>query len=363
MAQVTLVVPGQLGTHTGGYVYDKRIVQGLPARGWSVAIRELDASFPQPTSAALADAGEVLASIPDGSVALIDGLALGAMPVQVERERTRLRIVALTHLPLAADAGLEPSRAARLHDSERRALASASLVVVTGACTRSALSAYGVEPDRIVLVQPGTDRATLSHGSDGPPLQLLTVATLTRRKDHDTLFRALAAIPREGWHLTCVGSLEREPLTVRDLRRRLRYDNLESLITLAGEVDDEGLEACYRSADLFVLATLHETYGMAVAEALAHGLPVVSTTDRAIAELVGEDAGVLVPPGDVGELSRALGRVIGDPALRRRLSAGARRMRDQLPTWDEATDRLAAALQRALDAPARTTADDVVARG
>ncbi|MQA31539.1 MAG: glycosyltransferase [Luteitalea sp.] len=343
---MTLVVPGRLETHTGGYIYDKRIVSGLRARGWPVEVRELDPGFPSPTASALAEAGQVLSAIPDRSIALVDGLALGAMPDHAERERSRLRLVALIHLPLAADAGLAPEVATKLRTSEQRALACASLIVVTGACTRSALAGYGVDPERIALVQPGTDRAPRSRGSGGATLQLLTVATLTRRKGHDVLFRALAALPRHGWHLTCVGSLEREPDTVAALRGCLRDEGLESSISLAGDVDDARLEDYYLDADLFVLATLHETYGMAVAEALAHGLPVVSTTDPAIGELVGEDAGLLVPPGDAAALSDALGRMIGDAGLRARLSAGARRVREQLPSWDAASDRMAAALRR-----------------
>jgi glycosyltransferase involved in cell wall biosynthesis len=348
MPLVTLVVPGRLGTHTGGYIYDQRIVDGLRARGWSVEVRELDPGFPNPTPAALVDAAQALAAIPDGSIALIDGLALGAMPDQAEQERARLRIVALVHLPLAADAGLTPDAAARLRASERRALACASLVVVTGACTRSALADYGVEPDRIALVQPGTDPAPLSRGSGGATVRLLTVATLTRRKAHDVLFRAMAALPRSGWHLTCVGSLDREPRTVATLRGLLASERLEALVTLTGDVDDERLEECYREADVFVLATLHETYGMAVAEALAHGLPVVSTTDRAISELVGNDAGILVEPGEVAPLSEALARIIADAALRARLAAGARNLRRRLPSWDDAADRMAAALLGAI---------------
>jgi glycosyltransferase involved in cell wall biosynthesis len=362
MPLITLVVPGQLDTHTGGYIYDKRIMRGLQARGWSVEIRELASSFPHPTPQDLFDAADVLAAIPDGSAALIDGLAFGAMPEQVERERARLRMVALIHLPLAADAGLTAAAAAAFHESERRALATASLVIVTGNCTRSALAAYGVEPERIVLVQPGTDPAPLSSGSGGATLQLLTVATLTRRKGHDVLFRALAALPRHGWHLTCVGSLEREPQTVHDLRACLRDLNLETMVTLAGDVPDERLAECYRDAGLFVLATHHETYGMAVAEALAHGLPVVSTTDPAIRELVGDEAGLLVTPGDVGELSIALGRLIGDAALRARFATGARQVRQQLPTWDEATDRMAAALKNVLNT-SNHPSKDVIPRG
>ena len=83
---------------------------------------------------------------------------------------------------------------------------------------------------------------------------------------------------------------------------------------------------------------------MAVAEALAHGLPVVATMTGAIPELVGDGAGLLVPVGDTPALVAALSRVLSDAGLRARLAAGARRMRDQLPTWEETSERFAAAL-------------------
>jgi glycosyltransferase involved in cell wall biosynthesis len=120
-------------------------------------------------------------------------------------------------------------------------------------------------------------------------------------------------------------------------------------VSLAGELDDAALEAAYDNADVFVLATLRETYGMAVAEALAHGVPVVTTATGAAADLVGAaegGAGLLVPPGDEAALAAALSRLIGDAELRARLAAGARRVRDCLPTWEEAGAKMAAALER-----------------
>src|SRR4029078_4703138 len=102
--------------------------------------------------------------------------------------------------------------------------------------------------------------------------------------------------------------------------------------------------------DVFVLATLSETYGMAVAEALAHGLPVISTTTGAIPELVGsgnegDAAGLLVAPGALEALARARNQVLSDAALRQRLARGARRTRDTLQSWDHAVGRMAAVLE------------------
>jgi glycosyltransferase involved in cell wall biosynthesis len=124
---------------------------------------------------------------------------------------------------------------------------------------------------------------------------------------------------------------------------------LDSLVEFAGEADATTLPGYYDSADVFVLPTLYEGYGMAVAEALARGLPVVSTHTGAIAELVGDEAGIIVPPGDVAALSAALSQVAGGPAsagVREKLAQGARRARESLPTWDDAASRMDVLLRR-----------------
>lgn len=343
---LVLIVPGRLETCSGGYAYDRRILAGLGRRGWSVTVRSLDASFPRPSLAARDHAARELAAIPDGSTVLIDGLALGAMPAQIERERTRLRLIALVHHPLAAETGIDRDTAAELESSERRALAAVRLVVVTSNATAATLAGYGVSRDRIAVVEPGTDRAAQARGSRDGLLHLLCVGALIPRKGHQTLARALAMIAEGRWRLTCVGSTQRDPRTVERLLARLRADGLEDRVRLAGEVDESTLAACYDDADVFVLPTFYEGYGMAVAEALAHGLPVISSATGAIAELLAGGAGLLVPPGDPQALAAALLRVL-DPDARARLALGARQARDRLPTWEDAAGKMASVLRPA----------------
>jgi glycosyltransferase involved in cell wall biosynthesis len=340
-----LVVPGRLDTPTGGYVYNRHIAEGLRRHGWSVEVRELDESFPCPTPAALAHSCEVLAGFRDGARVLIDGLALGAMPEVIEHAARRLRIAALVHLPLGADVSLERETASALYEGERRALSAAALIIVTGAATVAMLDRYGIARDKIVVVEPGTSRGPIARGS-GAPVQLLAVATLNPNKGHEILLEALAAIPYKTWHLTCAGSLTRHPATVDRVRAAIRRLQLDDRVTLAGELDAATLHECYDRADVFVLATRQETYGMAVGEALARGLPVVSTTTGAIPDLVGADAGMLVPPGDVEALAGALARVIGDSRLRARLADGAKKVRVRLRSWDQAVEEMIAALGR-----------------
>ena len=342
---VTLVVSGDLTARTGGYVYDRHVVEGLRERGWAVDVQVLHDSFPRPTAAASLQAERAFNEIPDGTLTLVDSLVLGAIPEIIERHGTRLRIVALMHLPLAADVGLDDEIAFRFALAERRALGAVAAVIVTGRATLKLLEGSLVPSSRVVVIEPGTDAAPLARGSGGTPIHLLCVATLNPGKGYEDLIGALAAMPSREWRLTCAGSLTRNPLTVERVQALIRDVGLDDLVSLAGELDGPALEALYDRSDVFVLATLRETYGMAVAEALAHGLPVVSTRTGAIPDLVGSDAGLLVPPGDVPALTDALAQVVRDAALRKRLAAGARRVRASLPQWDDMISKMANTLE------------------
>jgi glycosyltransferase involved in cell wall biosynthesis len=335
------VVPGRLETLTGGYGYDRRIIAGLRERGWAVGVHELDNSFPTPHAAARGEAARVLAAIPDDALVIVDGLALGALPDEVEPHAGRLRFVGLVHHPLAAETGLAGSVAAQLQRTERSALQHVRHVIVTSPATAEMLKAYGVARDRVTVITPGTDRAAVARGSKGHDVQLLCVAALIPRKGHDVLFRALSSIALTNWRLTCVGSVERDAVTAERLRTQATADGLADRVTFAGEMNGAALDAFYDAADVFVLPTLYEGYGMVVAEALARGLPVVATRTGAIGDLVDGGAGIAVTPGNAGELADALARVISDAAYREQLAQGARRARTRLPTWDHSCDALA----------------------
>ncbi len=348
MRPVAMLVPGRLDARTGGTIYDRRITRGLERLGWRVEVHELDASFPSPTLDALEHAGGVLGSLPPATIAIIDGLALGGMPTLVEQAASRLTVVALMHLPLASDPAIDPACAAAFLPAERRALAAAHHVVITGAATLDLLRRHQVAADRVTVVEPGTDPAPLARGSSDGRLHLLSVGTLNAGKGHTLLLRALAAVASDRWRLTCAGSLTRDTAAAAAVIDTATELGLSARVRFAGDLDEEELETCYDAADLFVLATLRETYGMAVAEALARGLPVVSTRTGAIPAMVGTDAGIIVEPGDEAALAAALRRVMTDPSLRARLAAGARSRRGHLPTWEDASARMSHAL-RSLD--------------
>ena len=349
MPAVTLLVPGDLGTRTGGYGYDREILAGLARLGWTTSVCALDASFPSPTPEARAHAVQALAALPDDTLVLADGLAFGVLDREAAHQAARLRFVGLVHHPLALENGVPADRVPVLVASERRALAGTRGVVVTSHATVASLAPYDVPADRIAVVLPGTPELPLARGTRGrgpirttAPVALLSVATLTPRKGHDVLVAALARLAHLPWHLTLAGSVTMHAPTTAAVRSSIEAHGLVDRVTFAGDLDEAALRAAY----VFVLPTRHEGYGMAIAEAVAAGLPVVATPTGAIPALVDDASGALVPIGDVDALTAALARMVGDDAVRISLAAGASRRRDTLPRWADSAMAMDHALRR-----------------
>ncbi|MGE0312400.1 MAG: glycosyltransferase [Lautropia sp.] len=353
-APAVFCYPGDIDTPTGGYRYDRRILQGCAG----FRALSLPGAYPFPDAAAIAAAGRALAAIPDRTVVVVDGLALGVLPQVVARERERLALVALVHHPLHLETGLDDAAREWLAAAERQALASVRRVVVTSAHTVGDVVALGVASERIVVIEPGTDRPVLRghelevvpdpeadpEAADAP-LRLLCVASVVPRKGYTTLLDALARVDRDGaarrWRLRCVGSLTRDAAHAQAVLAKARA--FGASIEFVGERDEATLAACYERADAFVLASHHEGFGMALAEAIAHGLPIVATRAGAIPATVGDGEpdcpALLVAPGDAEALAAALGRLMREPGERRRLARAAVSRRATLPTWQRACER------------------------
>jgi glycosyltransferase involved in cell wall biosynthesis len=331
---VTFLQPGPLDTRTGGTIYNRRIVEGLERLGRTVDVHELDRAFPFASAPAVARAVDVLAAVADGGLVVVDSLAVAQLSDGLLRNAVRLRLVALMHLPVGLTPNLGTAIADELGRHEARALAVATRIVVTGRSIVGSVSGHAAHPSRVAVVEPGVDPASPSRGSgDDGPLQVLCVASVVPGKGHDLLLGALAALTDRPWHLTCAGSLERDRAYVDRVVALARASSLVDRVSFAGELDDAALAKAFARSDLFVLPTRFETYGMAVAEAIAHGLPVVSTATGAIPSLVGDLAGLVVAPDNVDALRGALALVMDDKAVRRRFRAGALRMRTGLRTW------------------------------
>jgi glycosyltransferase involved in cell wall biosynthesis len=346
---LAFAVPGDLDTPTGGYAYDKRMIAELRQLGWDVEVIDLGNEFPRPSDAASEAAFAKLKAVPQGMPLVIDGLAFGTMFVIARRLALRRKLVALVHHPLALESGLTPTEAATFQKMERIALGAAGRTVTTSQTTaRVLMSHYAVPERRLIVAPPGTDKVAPARGSGGAgPLALLAVGALVPRKGYDVLVAALATLADLPWRLTIAGDRTRDPATAQRLEADIARAGLTGRITLAGAVPDERLDALYDGADLFVLPSRYEGYGMGFAAAIARGLPVIGTDAGAIPETVPADAGILVPPDNVPALAAALYRLITDARERGRLAAAARSAAAQLPTWADSAVLFSRALEKA----------------
>jgi glycosyltransferase involved in cell wall biosynthesis len=346
--RVAFAVPGDLATPTGGYGYDRRIIAELQNLGWRVDLVQLGDGFPRPSAAQKDFAGKKLMTVDGAHPVVIDGLALGVLPEAAVLVRAKRPLVALVHHPLALESGLSVADANAMRTSECAALASANTVIVTSAPTaRLLVHDYGVAENLITVARPGTERGPVAASRRSDVVQLLSIGALVQRKGFDVLIAALATLTDLPWRLIIAGDRTRSPAVAARVEADIVQHKLGDRVTTLGAVSDGRISALYGESDVFVLASRFEGYGMAYAEALAHGLPVIGTTGGATPETVPSDAGILVPPDDVAAFSDALRRVISDRVERECMSMAARGAAAMLPTWQDSARLFAAAIEAA----------------
>jgi glycosyltransferase involved in cell wall biosynthesis len=335
---------------SGGNTYDRRIVRGLAGLGWAVRGYAVAGAWPRPGVKGLAALSRAVRGIPDGAVVLLDGLVASAAPEVLVPHARRLRQVVLVHMPLGhspadGEAGMARAR-------ERAVLAAAAAIVTTSEWTRCRLGElYGLPADRVHVARPGVDLAELAPGTPAGD-ELLCVAAVTRGKGHDVLLDGLSTAMDLTWRCACVGSLDRDPAFADELLSRVSGNGLAGRVRFAGPRTGPELDRAYAAADLLVLASHAETYGMVVTEALARGLPVLAADVGGVGEALGhaEDGarpGLLVPPGDPAALGAAVRSWLGDAELRARLRRAARARRAGLQGWPATASVVAGALAEA----------------
>ncbi|MGU3492468.1 glycosyltransferase family 4 protein [Xanthobacteraceae bacterium A53D] len=338
-----LAFPGDLNAPTGGYAYDRALLKALPAQGMAAAPLSLPAGFPSPDKDDLETAARQLRQTPPDSVLLIDGLALGAMPAEYLATTGR-PIVALVHHPLARETGLPETLRLHYQSTERAALAACAAVIATSAATgRDLVAHYGVPADRLTIAEPGVAPAPRA-AADGEPPRILALGSVIPRKNYCGLVEALAQVADLSWEATLIGGLTFDPQEVARVSLAIARHDLTARIRMAGAVSEAELDAAFAACDLFVHPSLYEGYGMALADALRRGLPMICTTGGAVNETVPDGTALKVPPGDMAAFADALRILLESREARRRLADAAAVAGQALPTWADTAVTVAGVL-------------------
>ncbi len=336
MMMAAFAIPGDLSLPTGGYAYDRHVLKLLPEFGVRAAHVPLPGSFPNPSEADLTETSRLLLAQDWRSPLLIDGLAYGAFPTGMAAGLAG-RVIALCHHPLGLETGTPPERAAELLRLESAALGYAEAVIVTSVSTRATLIAQlGVPAAKITVAEPGVEQAQRATGSqDRATVHLLAVGSITPRKGYDVLIEALSTLNALPWHLTIIGAEDRAQDYPAMLRSLIAAKGLAERVTIHGAMSDAELDGHYRQSDVFVMASHYEGYGMVLTEALARGLPIVTTLSGAGAAQLPANAARKVAPGDAAALADAIRHLIVDTRARLRHAGAAWAAAAGLPRWQD----------------------------
>ena len=343
--QIGLVIYGSLNTLTGGYLYDRLMVEAWRASGHEVVLfslpwrgyaRHLRDNFNYPFFRRLQTA-PLDALIQDE----LNHPSLVWLNPRL-RQHVAYPILSLIHLVKASER--RPAWQNRGYGwLERRYWQTVDGFIYNSQDTRRRVEGMlGVKPPGEV-VYPGRDHFSPLPQTAGQSLRLISVGNVVRRKGLHTLLAALAQVGRRDWQLTVIGSLTMEPAYVADLRVFMRRHELADRVTLCGAVPNGEIAPYLAAADLFVMVSQYEGFGMVYLEALAAGLPVIASTAGAAGEIVRhEQEGFLLPPEDPAALADLLRRLLANRSSLLPLNRAAHARWQQFPTWAEGAEKIIA---------------------
>jgi glycosyltransferase involved in cell wall biosynthesis len=346
---------------TGGNVYNSNLLTELDALGVKVRLQTLPGPWPEGNASTHAQLAKVLQGAP---TSIVDGIVgCGAPDVIAAAVDSGRVILILLHLPISDELGLEPSRRERYAALEARAIRAASGVLSTSRWSAEKFTRrFGCRDVGVAV--PGVRPAEVARGSQhtGAP-RFLTLATLTPTKDQLTLVQALRQVAGLSWTAALIGSDQSAPHYAARVRAHIASAGLTERIVVPGMLTGDTLDREWDAADLLVLPSRTETYGLVIGEALARGVPAVVPAETGAVEALhqGETMhssvtpGTAVPSGDPARLAEVFRSWLTKPTLRHAWRQAALARRATLPGWQQTAKSVLTYLERVEHAPSTRT--------
>lgn len=342
--RVGLIVYGRLSQTSGGYLYDRKLVEDLRKHGHQVQVISLAwRNYPSHLGDNFLD--QLLKKVTKANfdILLQDELNHPSLFLLNKRikEKTNTPIIAIVH-HLRSSEQHPPLLNAFYRLVEKQYLRSVDAFIFNSLTTKKVVEDLLSERRPYVVAQPAGDRlrprvsaAQMRTRAKQPgPLRVLFLGSLIRRKAPHLLIEAIARLPLGTIEATLAGGANAEPSYVAALKKQVQKSGLQDYIIFAGHLQEKQLPAQFRKKHVLVVPSSYEGYGIAYLEGMGFGLPAIGTQAGAAGEIIthGEN-GFLIPVGDAGKLSVHLKRLHADRSLLAKMSLAARRRYLKHPTW------------------------------
>jgi glycosyltransferase involved in cell wall biosynthesis len=343
--------PGDINSLTGSHIFTKRFAEGLKKNGHQITIHQLSNDFPFPSDKSLQTVQTILSLIPESDTIIFDNLISSSISALLKECAHRNHLICLFHLPLSIYPGFSVYQREMLAFSESESLGFIHHILAVGPFVEKFLLQQGIDKKKIILTFPGVEDCPQKKIYQPKPYRLLSVANLIRSKGHVTLVKALSALNNINWILDCYGDLDLDRQYLADLQALIRRNNLQNKIFIHGTISGKALSDAYLSADLFIHPSEFETYGIALTEALAHGIPVIASTGGGTLSTVPASMGKFFKPDDVYGLETILEVVFENTEIYKKLCNEASRYKSQAITWQKSADDFELAMQASNKVP------------
>lgn len=333
--KVVFLQNDSINTLTGGYIYNKYIVDGLLLKNYKVSVISLKGNFPHPTQEDLEKCDKILSNLTGDEFLIIDSLILGAIPDLIPKIKKTIITVGLIHLPISID--ITGVKKPELSYAEKQAMELTNKLVVTSHFTKNILLQSGLTIEKISVIEPGIEDYPVKNSYPEKPYNLLCIANYTRSKNHDLLIKSLNQLKEYSWEMNFYGNTtDIEYFT--EIKSLIKKFGLSNRIFLNGPLEREKISEVYLNSDLFILPSKFETYGMVLTEALAHGIPVITTSSGGIPYTVPSSMGLFAREGTVENFKLLIEKTLTENLTYKYLTATASSFYKQAQKWEKSVD-------------------------